>query len=116
MHRKASRELVLSRFPALKVKLHSPASALSGGQQQMFAIGGALMARPGLLLLDEPCLGLVPSIVLDMFNAPRQINAQSTSVLLVAQNVAVAEGLPASCSHGLKSRKPICVSNQQRKT
>lgn len=69
-----------------------------------------------MLLLDEPSLGLVPSIVLNMFNAPRQINAQGTSVLLVEQNVAVAEGLPASCSHGLKSRKPICVSNQQRKT
>lgn len=89
-HRKASLEQVLSLFPALKVKLDSPAGALSGGQQQMVAIGRALMARPGLLLLDEPSLGLAPAIVLDMFRAIRQINAQGTSVLLVEQNVAMA--------------------------
>ena len=56
----------------------------------MVAIGRALMARPGLLLLDEPSLGLAPAIVLDMFRAIRQINAQGTSVLLVEQNVAMA--------------------------
>ncbi|RZJ25945.1 MAG: ABC transporter ATP-binding protein [Haliea sp.] len=89
-HRQASLEQVLSLFPALKVKLDSPAGALSGGQQQMVAIGRALMAQPTLLLLDEPSLGLAPSIVLDMFRAIRQINAQGTSVLLVEQNVAMA--------------------------
>jgi len=59
----------------------------------MLAIGRALMARPGLLLLDEPSLGLAPLIVSDMFRAIRSINAQGTSVLLVEQNVAMALGL-----------------------
>jgi branched-chain amino acid transport system ATP-binding protein len=83
-------ERVLSLFPALKVKLPSLAGSLSGGQQQMVAIGRALMAGPTLLLLDEPSLGLAPTIVMDMFAAIRQINDEGTAVLLVEQNVSMA--------------------------
>jgi branched-chain amino acid transport system ATP-binding protein len=81
---------VLALFPALREKLEQPAGALSGGQQQMVAIGRAMMSRPQLLLLDEPSLGLAPAVVLTMFQAVREINAQGTSVLLVEQNVATA--------------------------
>ena len=88
--RQATLEAVLALFPALEAKLGQAAGELSGGQQQMVAIGRALMARPRLLLLDEPSLGLSPLIVSEMFGAVRRINREGTAVLLVEQNVALA--------------------------
>jgi branched-chain amino acid transport system ATP-binding protein len=83
-------ERVLSLFPRLKERLSQTAGSLSGGEQQMLAVGRALMSAPKLLLLDEPSLGLSPRIVHDMFAAIRRINADGMSVLLVEQNVTMA--------------------------
>ncbi|MBV9191993.1 MAG: ABC transporter ATP-binding protein [Betaproteobacteria bacterium] len=88
--RRQSLDEVCTLFPALRAKLEAPAGTLSGGQQQMLAIGRALMAQPKLLLLDEPSLGLAPAIVLELFRIIREVNARGVAVLLVEQNVAAA--------------------------
>ena len=85
--RQASLERVFAIFPVLRERLDAPAGALSGGQQQMLAIGRALMSRPRLLILDEPSLGLAPIMVKAIFDAVGRINAEGTTVLLVEQNL-----------------------------
>ncbi|NDZ15700.1 branched-chain amino acid ABC transporter ATP-binding protein [Variovorax sp. WS11] len=82
-----SLEKVFSLFPILKERRHQIAGSMSGGQQQMVAIGRALMARPRLLLMDEPSLGLSPAVVDDMFRIIRTINERGVAVLLVEQNI-----------------------------
>ncbi|MGH7179669.1 MAG: ABC transporter ATP-binding protein [Tepidisphaeraceae bacterium] len=82
----ADLEHVYSLFPVLSERREQKAGTLSGGEQQMLAIGRALMARPTLLLLDEPSLGLAPLIVRKIFQIIREINSQGTTVFLVEQN------------------------------
>jgi branched-chain amino acid transport system ATP-binding protein len=77
---------VYERFPRLKERAHQVSGTLSGGEQQMLAIGRALMARPKLLLLDEPSMGLAPLLVREIFSIVREINADGTTILLVEQN------------------------------
>lgn len=80
-------ERVLTLFPDLKPRLQEPAMVLSGGQQQMLAIGRALMSQPKLLMLDEPSLGLAPLMVDVMFDVFKTLHSQGVTILLVEQNI-----------------------------
>jgi branched-chain amino acid transport system ATP-binding protein len=87
---KEDMERVFELFPRLQERRHQKAGTMSGGEQQMCAIGRALMARPKLLLLDEPSLGLAPIFVERIFEIVKTINEQGTSILLVEQNALMA--------------------------
>ena len=90
---RADLERVFELFPRLRERITQVAGTLSGGEQQMLAIGRALMARPRLLLLDEPSMGLAPVLVEQIFGAIGDINRQGTTILLVEQNAAMALGV-----------------------
>lgn len=87
---KRNLEAVYDRFPILKDRSKQNAATLSGGEQQMLAMGRALMANPKILLLDEPSMGLAPILVKEIFNIIKDINAKGTTVLLVEQNARMA--------------------------
>ena len=83
-------EIVFTRFPRLKERSKQVAGTLSGGEQQMLAMGRALMSRPKLLLMDEPSMGLAPLFVKEIFSIIRDINQTGTTILLVEQNANMA--------------------------
>ena len=87
---KQSLEQEFKRFPRLKERRNQYGGTLSGGEQQMLAIGRGLMSKPKLLLLDEPSMGLAPVLVDEIFNIIQEINAQGVSILLVEQNAQMA--------------------------
>lgn len=83
-------EMVFTRFPRLKERMKQIAGTLSGGEQQMLAIGRTLMARPRLILMDEPSMGLAPLLVKEIFSIIKDINGTGTTILLVEQNAHMA--------------------------
>jgi branched-chain amino acid transport system ATP-binding protein len=87
---KSDTERVLNLFPRLRERLNQKGGTMSGGEQQMLAIGRAMMSRPRLLLLDEPSMGLAPLLVTQIFAIIREINDQGTTILLVEQNARMA--------------------------
>jgi branched-chain amino acid transport system ATP-binding protein len=90
-------EWVFDLFPVLKTRVHQTGATLSGGEQQMLAIGRALMAKPRLLMLDEPSLGLAPLVVQEIFKVIQQLHRQGVTILLVEQNARQAMAIADRC-------------------
>ncbi len=90
-------EWVFSLFPVLKTRIYQTGATLSGGEQQMLAIGRALMAKPSLLMLDEPSLGLAPLVVLEIFKVIQQLHHKGVTILLVEQNARQAMAIADRC-------------------
>lgn len=105
-------EAVLTRFPRLRERRKQLGGTLSGGEQQMLAIGRALMSRPNLLLLDEPSMGLSPILVEQIFEIIRDINSQGTSILLVEQNAQMALSI-ADRGYVLETGNVVLEGNAQ---
>jgi len=106
-------ERVYGLFPRLKERIGQRAGTLSGGEQQMLAIGRALMAAPKVLLLDEPSMGLAPILVEQIFEIIRTINAGGTTVLLVEQNALMALGI-ANRGYILQTGEIVLADNADR--
>ncbi|MBR5754666.1 MAG: ABC transporter ATP-binding protein [Erysipelotrichaceae bacterium] len=104
---------VFSLFPILEERKHQLAGTLSGGEQQMLAMGRALMARPQIMLLDEPSMGLSPLLVKEIFNIIRNINSQGVTVLLVEQNAKMALGI-ADRAYVLETGKIVMSGTGQQ--
>lgn len=83
-------ERVFSLFPRLKERLHQKSGTLSGGEQQMLAVGRAMMSARKMMLLDEPSMGLAPLLMVDVFEALKEVNQEGTTILLVEQNARMA--------------------------
>lgn len=97
---------VFSLFPRLEERRKQPGGTLSGGEQQMLAMGRALMAEPKIILLDEPSMGLSPLLVKEIFNIIQDINSKGVTVLLVEQNAKMALGI-ADCAYVLETGKIV---------
>lgn len=105
-------EMVFEKFPRLKERRSQLGGTLSGGEQQMLAIGRALMIRPSLLLMDEPSMGLAPIVVQDIFNIIQEINKSGTTILLVEQNAHMALSI-ASKAYVLETGKIVHEGSAQ---
>lgn len=105
-------DMVFTKFPRLKERMYQNAGTLSGGEQQMLAIGRALMIKPKLLLMDEPSMGLAPIVVKEIFTIIKEINKAGTTILLVEQNANMALSV-ANKAYVLETGKIVLQGNAQ---